>query len=172
MKLYNNFLSQDELKKIIDYKNLQKISTEKLLPDGRIKSTHRNLNFNIDSTMRNILFPKIENIFPDFQIDTGSFLESYVPYNLHVDTNKYHAEVVQATTIRKKKYNMSLLIPLSESFGSNTVYFDYHCEIFDKKNVLNELKHCPDVEKFFLHTHVSEQDKDIIKKLKIEHIYE
>lgn len=171
MKIYNNFLSHIDLKIITDYKNLQPISVKKFLQDGNLKAVHRNLSFDIDNTMRDILFPKIKNIFPNFKIDTGSFLESHVPYSLHIDTNKFHAKS-GATVIKNKKYNISLLLPLSENFGSKTVFFDYYCEMFNKEQVLNDLKKFPNVEKNFLYTHVPEIDKEIIKKLRIEYIYE
>ena len=123
MKIINNFLDEKELSIIQTYKDNQPVFKEAKTKNNSIKARHRNLNLGIDNTVKDILFPKIEKFFPNFVVDTGSFLESFVPYTIHVDTNTYHSENVGVTDIKNKKYSMSLMLPLSENFGSQTVFF-------------------------------------------------
>ena len=149
---------------------MQPIASETFLSDGCPKAKHRNLNLEIDDTIKNILFPKLENIFPNFKVDTGSFQQSYTPYNLHVDTNKYFTEK-KFTHIKNTEYNMSVMLPLTNDFGSHTVYFDYYCEKFKKQDLLDNLKDFPDEDKNFDQSHVQLLDKAIIKKLKLDYIY-
>lgn len=172
MKVYKNFLNQEEISAIISYKDKQPIASESFLSDGRPKAKHRNLNLEIDDTIKNILFPKLENIFPNFKVDTGSFLQSYTPHNLHIDTNKYHSEKLKVTDIKNSEYNMSVMLPLTNDFGSHTVYFDYYCEKFNKQELLNDLHDISEQDKNFDQSHVLEIDKAIIKKLKVDYIYE
>lgn len=171
MNLHNNFFSQDEIITIIDYKNKQPVSVEKFTKDGKLKAKHRNLNFNLDNILSKIIFPKVEKLFPNFKIDTGSFLESFYPYTPHTDTNIYHSDS-NYTEKKEVRYNMSLLMPLTENFGSNTIFFDYYCDIYDPKKVLEELKTVPQNKKDFLYDHISKDDQDVVERLDIEYIYE
>jgi hypothetical protein len=141
---------------------------EKLAPDGQIFYKYKHLDYHIANSIPNqLLKPIIDSILPNANVQTYNYVESYIPFDLHVDTikesinrNEYAFDNASSIT-----YNSAVLIPLDEGENLRTVIFDVKCDEWKpgmSANYITDIDNGLREDDF---SHVNELDRPNIKYL-------
>jgi hypothetical protein len=129
IQVFDNLISLDCVKKLQDEFNARPYVKDQYTNSlyGKVlQFRNKNLNYQLpDDPVHALLFPVVNQIFGQCDLQNGAFLESHFPFSLHVDT----AEVFkrnQFYSTGKQNLGHALLIPLSEHECFQTVFFDWH----------------------------------------------
>lgn len=141
---------------------------EKLLPNGQLFYKSKHLDYHIEKSIPNqILKPVIDSIMPNASVQTYAYIESYTPFDLHVDTikesmNRNETAFDNTTSL---VYNSAVLIPLDEGANLRTVIFDVKTDVWKEGMSANYVTNVDNglLEEDF--SHVNDLDKPNIKYL-------
>lgn len=141
---------------------------EKFLPNGELFYKQKYLDYHIEKSIpQQILKPILDKIIPNASIQTSGYVESFVPFDLHVDTIKesINRNEYAFSNITSTSYNSAVLIPLDEGANLRTVIFDVRCEEWKPGMSVNYITNIDNglLEEDF--SHVNELDLPNIKYL-------
>jgi hypothetical protein len=155
--IYENLFSIDEINSLILDFNSKSVTHKEIFNDV-LWCENRNLDYHIpNTTVYNIVRPKIEKILGPHEISMGSYKESHWPYGTHIDSYA-SSNFKNIYKIKDSiEHDTVVLIPLSEHEKFNTITFNcfsehfegmsepYNLEWLNSSNdlVLDDLDHIP-----------------------------
>jgi hypothetical protein len=174
VQILPDFLTADEVESLLVEFSLQSYTSEKtkqLFDKTIIASRYKNNHYNTpNSVVRQIVYPKLKNILGDHTMDSGSFLESHYPYDIHLDSHDTFSKK-NFYSHTQNEINTSVLISLNEDSCFKTVFFDYFAQTLDLTKVpTGQEKHLDNHRSVDL-SHLPEQHHKFIENLNITDVY-
>ena len=118
-----NFLSNSELKQIIDFYNSLPVSTEYSSPKNQRRLMHYD---NSDyPLMKSIIEPKLQSLFPGCTVVNSTFTNWTTPVEVHTDSWQPNEDQ------ESQELGYAVLIPLEidpNNHIASTIVFDQYCE--------------------------------------------
>lgn len=171
IKIVEDFLSLDEVKKLKHYYSLKNFTTEKYkdTADGYLLfARHKDTDFNKkNSLIHKILEKKCKEVFQCEKMLDGAFYESYYPNTVHIDS---HEELHKLDDKENHSINKAILIPLDENPLFKTVFFNAFYKNFDlpKQKYHYEKNYNHDLE----FSHMTKETLDFVNSLEIAEVFE
>jgi hypothetical protein len=142
--VFSNVFDPTEINTLIEFYDELPISNVRYHDDGEIFRTMKHSQYNLqEQAAYQILHPKISAVLGPHQFSGGHYMDSHLPFQLHVDSiSAYEHRDVEIFDAPAQQ-NRGVLIPLSENTHFHTMFFEHYTDRFDMPDLEHMLAETP-----------------------------